>query len=73
MPPILKSWGSLPLFVTVNVTAPFATDFFESVNLNSVGLPAVTVTPVACEAPPAGSARASEAPTSAPTRVICEP
>ena len=70
MPPILKSCVSLPLFVTVNVTTPLATLLFESVKWNSDGVPAATATPVACDAAPAGSASASEAPTSAPTRVM---
>ncbi len=37
----------LPLFVTLNVVTPLTIDFFDSVNLNSLGLPAVTVTVVA--------------------------
>ena len=47
MPAILKSWLIVPLFVTLNVVTPLAIVFFESVNLNSLGLPAVTVTVVA--------------------------
>ena len=41
-PAILKSWLTVPRFVTLNVTVPLGTVFFESVNLNSLGFPAVT-------------------------------
>src|SRR4029077_2793806 len=47
LPEIWKSWASLPLFVILNVTDPFATDDLDSVKWNSVGLPAVTVMVVA--------------------------
>ena len=47
LPEILKSWLSLPLFVTLNVVKPLAIVFFESVILNSLGLPSVTVSVVA--------------------------
>ena len=47
LPAILKSWLILPLFVTLNVVTPLTIVFFESVKLNSPGLPAVTVTVVA--------------------------
>ena len=50
MPPVLhrvKSCGIAPPFVTLKVTGPALTDLVESVNLNSLGLPAVTVTVVA--------------------------
>src|SRR4051794_20645531 len=47
LPAILKSCGRLPLFVTLKVTAPAGTDDFDSLNLNSLGEPAVTVTVVA--------------------------
>src|SRR5262249_51522731 len=40
----LKSCGTVPLFVTLNVTEPWATVFVESLKPNSDGLPAVTVT-----------------------------
>jgi hypothetical protein len=40
----LKSCGTVPPFVTVNVTEPCATVFVDSFQLNSDGLPAVTVT-----------------------------
>ena len=57
LPEILKSCSRAPLFVTLKVTTPFADDFFDSVNLSSDGLPAVTFTTVAFEAPAAtGSA-----------------
>src|SRR5687768_2699287 len=46
LPTILKSWATLPLFATLNVTAPLGTVRFESVNRNSDGLPAVTATVV---------------------------
>ncbi len=49
-PLILKSCSSLPLFVIVNVTAPFVTDFLDSVKWNSLGFPAVTLTDVALAA-----------------------
>jgi len=45
----LKSWLIVPRFETLKVTDPFGTVFFESVNLNSLGLPAVTETAVADE------------------------
>src|SRR6266576_3886794 len=38
----LKVCGIAPPFVTVNVTAPWATVFDDSLNPNSDGLPAVT-------------------------------
>src|SRR5215213_10435448 len=44
LPEILKSCGSLPLFVILNTTAPLGTDRFERTNLNSF---AVTRTVVA--------------------------
>jgi len=47
LPAILKSWLSAPLFVTLNVVAPFAIVFFEIVIFNSPGLPSVTVNVVA--------------------------
>jgi hypothetical protein len=47
LPAILKSCLIMPLFVTLKVVMPFATVLFDSVNLNSVGLPAVTATVVA--------------------------
>jgi uncharacterized protein len=66
LPSILKSCSSAPLFVTLKVTTPFVADFFDSVNLSSDGLPAVTLTTVAFEAPKAaGSAIASAAPATA--------
>ena len=40
LPEILKSWLSAPLFVTLNVVTPLPIVFFESVNLNSLGLAA---------------------------------
>ena len=46
-PAILKSWLTVPRFTTLKVTVPLGTIFFESVNLNSLGLPAVTETAVA--------------------------
>src|SRR6476619_1317732 len=57
LPEILKSCSRAPLFVTLNVTTPFADAFFDSVNLSSDGLPAVTFTTVACEAPAATGSR----------------
>jgi hypothetical protein len=47
LPAILKSCRSEPLFATANVTVPRGTVFFESANLSSLGLPAVTATVVA--------------------------
>ena len=47
LPAILKSCASLPLFVILNVTAPFAAALFDSVKWNSVGLPAMTAIVVA--------------------------
>ena len=47
LPEILKSWLSAPLFVTLNVVMPLPIVFFETVILNSLGLPSVTVTVVA--------------------------
>jgi hypothetical protein len=44
---IEKSCGMVPLFVYLKVTVPCGTVFVESTNLNSDGLPAVTVTVVA--------------------------
>src|SRR5580700_10203139 len=49
LPPVLAEqtknvWERAPLLVTLNVTEPVATDLVESVNENSEGLPAVTVT-----------------------------
>src|SRR6516162_11559868 len=41
---ILKSWGSEPSFVTLNTMIPRFTLLADNVNLNSLGLPAVTVT-----------------------------
>jgi hypothetical protein len=49
-PVILKSCLTVPLFVTLKVTAPLGTVFFESVNLNSDGFAAVTVTVLAEDA-----------------------
>ena len=46
LPEILKSWLSAPLFVTLNVVTPLPIVFFETVILNSLGLPSVTVTVV---------------------------
>ena len=58
--------------MTLNVTTPFADAFFDRVNLSSDGLPAVTFTTVACEAPAAtGSAIASATATLA--RVAINP
>lgn len=45
LPEISKSCSSLPLFVTVNVTPPFAAEVFGRVNSSSVGLAAVRVMP----------------------------
>src|SRR4051812_19094286 len=47
LPAILKSCGRVPLFVTLKVTEPAGTDAFDSLNLNSLGEPAATVTVVA--------------------------
>ena len=74
MPAILKSWAILPLFVTLNVVTPLAIVFFESVNLNSLGLPAVTVTVVADAAvePPNAETDATSA-TSATRTTSADP
>src|SRR3954451_8878173 len=55
--PTLKSCGRLPLFVTLNVTAPALTDFTDSLMPNSAGEPSVTVTVVAECFAEAGSAK----------------
>jgi hypothetical protein len=64
LPAILKSWPSVPRFVTLNVTKPFGTAFFESVKRSSLGFPAVTATADAvgdAPAPSAGTAATSAA------------
>ena len=69
-PAILKSCESFPLFVTVNVTSPFAALFLLSVNASSDGLPAVTVTVLAdcpSELPDATAANAADAATATAT------
>ena len=43
-PAILKSCFSVPLFVTRKTTTPLFTALLESVNLSSLGFPAVTRT-----------------------------
>jgi hypothetical protein len=73
LPPILKSWAIVPLFVTLKTTGtPFFTIFLESVNLNSLGLPAVTVTfcGVAAQAETATTTAATAA-ASAATVPLC--
>ena len=63
LPEILKSWLSAPLFVTLNVVMPLPNVFFETVILNSLGLPSVTltvVTSVELEPPNADIAATSE-------------
>jgi XRE family transcriptional regulator, regulator of sulfur utilization len=68
LPAILKSWLIVPLFVTLNVVRPLATVRFESVNLNSLGLPAVTATVVAvCWAEPPKAETAATSAASAAT------
>jgi len=62
-PAILKLWLTVPRFTTLKVTDPFGTVFFESVNLNSLGFPAVTETAVAEEPASATEPRTSEART----------
>ena len=59
-PAILKSWLRVPRLTTLNVTEPLGTVFFESVNLNSLGLPAVTETVVADELANADTATTSD-------------
>jgi hypothetical protein len=46
VPAISKSWGSVPTFVTSKTTVPVGTVERESVNRNSDGFAAVTVTVV---------------------------
>src|SRR6185437_5638544 len=70
-PPVLhrvKSCGMAPPFVTLKVTGPALTDLVESVNLNSLGLPAVTVTVVAWAAVVCAPAGRAEAQASSPRR-----
>jgi hypothetical protein len=48
---ILKACGTEPWFVTLNTMIPRLTVLVDNVNLNSLGLPAVTVTVVTAAAP----------------------
>src|SRR6185295_10526549 len=47
LPLSLKSWSTLPLFVTLKLTVPLGAEVFESANLNSVALTVIVVAFVA--------------------------
>src|SRR4051812_15913519 len=73
LPAILKSCLTVPRLVTRNVTLPAATEPLNSENLNSDGLPAVTLTDVAAPAPDADhmATAAPAAATGTSARLSC--
>ena len=67
LPPILKSWLILPLFVTVKITVPIGALRFENTNLNSEAATAMRVTlGAACDEPEPTAPVAARTPVASP-------